>query len=100
MTTLDGWIGIGTAPRYRLLVLGKDKPENIKWASTIEGINKGVVKRIISYDKVKNKYTVMFDDENGREERQEIPARNLRERFPAVMRKLEIEFFRNNPNAR
>ena len=81
------------APSYRLLVLGKDKPDNIKWASTIEGVSKDVVKRIISYDKAKQKYTVMFDDGNGKEERQEIPARNLRERFPAIMSKLEIEFF-------
>ena len=88
------------APRYRLLILGKDKPENIKWASTVEGVSKGVVKRIISYDKAKHKYTVMSDDGNSREERQEIPARNLRDRFPGVMSKSEIEFFRDNPDAR
>ena len=88
------------APMYKLPVLCKNKPDNIKWASTIEGVSKDVVKRIISYDKAKQKYTVMFDDGNGKEERQEIPARNLRERFPAVMSKLEIEFFKDKPNAR
>ena len=34
-------------PRFQLIFIGKRKPENIKWASTIEGISKGVLKRIV-----------------------------------------------------
>ena len=83
------------APRYRLLVLGAVKPNNIKWASTIEGVSKGVVTRIIGYDKDKQKYTVMFDDGDGRETKDVIPVRNLRERFPTVMSKLERDFFKD-----
>ena len=83
------------APRYRLLVLGAVKPNNIKWASTIEGVSKGVVTRIIGYDKDKQKYTVMFDDGDGRETQDVIPVRNLRERFPTVMSKLERDFFKD-----
>ena len=84
------------SPRYRLLVLGENKPKNIKWASTIEGVKKAVVTRIVSYDKQKQKYTVLFEDGDGGEFQDVIPVRNLRERFPTVMSKIEREFFKNN----
>ena len=55
-----------------------------------------IYKKILYNDKDKQKYTVMFDDGDGRETQDVIPVRNLRERFPTVMSKLERDFFKDN----
>ena len=85
-------------PRFRILLLGHEKPANIKFASTVVGSNNGVVLRILQYYKPQQKYKVVFDDGDGNEIEDIIPVRNMRERYPTMMSKLEREFFAAHPN--
>lgn len=86
-----------TKPRFQLLRCKKDgsKPNNIKWASTIPNKWNGVIKEIISYDKAKNKYKVLFSVPNGEDYEDVIPASYLRGNYPQVESDLEKEFHKN-----
>lgn len=80
-------------PRFQLIFIGKRKPENIKWASTIEGISKGVLKRIVDWgDKGKTKYKVEFELPDGGIEEDIIPISYVRGKYPQLITELEKEF--------
>jgi len=81
-------------PRYQLFLCRKDgsKPDNIKFASTIPGKNNGVIKKILSYDKNKNKYKVLFEVPGKDDYVDEIPQSFLRGTHPQRVSELEREF--------
>ena len=82
-------------PRWRLIMIGKRRPENIKWAETIEGIEKGVLKRIVDWgNNEKTKYKVEFEMPDGSVYEDVIPISYVRGKYPQMETKLEKEFIK------
>ena len=75
---------IDKLPGYRLI-----KTQNKNIAETLKGGKRGIVDKIISYDIVKNKYTIKYSE--GTED--VIPARNLREGAPTKLSSMELDYW-------
>ena len=76
-------------------MIGKRRPENIKWAETIEGIEKGVLKRIVDWgNNEKTKYKVEFEMPDGSVYEDVIPISYVRGKYPQMETKLEKEFIK------
>lgn len=94
-------------PRWRLVTLGSPKgkgqslitkPKNIKEANTFEGVQKGVINKIISYGKDKKHYKVQWDLPRGEKSVSEIPISFMRGSYPQLMGAMEKEFIKKVGN--
>lgn len=83
-----------TLPRYKLIPV--KNTNNIRFAPTIEGSVRGVVKKLLSYNKRSNKYKVLFEVPNADDYQDEIPASYLRGNRPQTMSNIEKEFFKKH----
>ena len=82
-------------PRWRLIMIGKRRPENIKWAETIEGIEKGVLKRIVDWgNNEKTKYKIEFEMPDGSVYEDVIPISYVRGKYSQMETKSEKEFIK------
>ena len=65
----------------------------MKFASTIVGVEKGVLKRIVDWgNKEKTKYKVEFEMPDGSVYKDVIPISFVRGKYPQMETKLEKEF--------
>ena len=79
-------------PRWRLIPLGMEKPDNIKLASTIPGVSRGVLNKVIGYGRDRKHYRVEFKLPDDTIVEDVIPIKNLRTKYPQLVGKLEKEF--------
>ena len=80
-------------PRWKLISVGMEIPDNMKFASTIVGVEKGVLKRIVDWgNKDKTKYKVEFEMPDGSVYKDVIPISFVRGKYPQMETKLEKEF--------
>lgn len=82
-------------PRWKIVSIGMKKPTNMKMAETFDGPSEGELDRIIDYNEQTKKYKVVFKLENGEEVEDEIPQRNLRQKYLQLETPLEKEFWAN-----
>lgn len=81
---------IDTVPGYKIIRCDKSIP----LAKTIKNSKRGIVKEIIYYYPNEDKYDVLFEDN----ERQAIPAINLREGNPTKLSRMEREYWVRQKN--
>ena len=84
-----------TKPRYQLIIVNNKAEHKPKFANTIPGKWNGSVEKILSYDKNKNKYTVLFKVPNKKPYKDIIPASYLRGNTPQIISDIEKEYFKN-----
>ena len=77
-------------PRFQLIVAD---PQKYKWADTIDGSSKMLLKEILSFDHQRNRYRVKFSKPNGQDVISTIPVSFIRGRFPQKMTKIERDYF-------
>ena len=77
-------------PRFKLVPT--TLTENMKWAQTIPDKWNGTIEKIISYNPRTNKYKVLFTVPNQDPYQDEIPAVNLRGKYPHLMSEIESKF--------
>jgi hypothetical protein len=81
-----------TIARWRMFPLGKNLPENMKFADTF-GNNDGTVSKINSYDKRNHKYNVEFTMPDGTTYNDTVHERNLRGTTPQIKSHMERLYF-------
>ena len=81
-----------TLPRFKLVPTTLNPT---KWASTIPDRWNGTIDKIISYNPKTKKYKVLFTIPNQPPVQDEIPAINLRGKYPQVMAKIEEAFHKS-----
>ena len=89
-----------TLPRFKLRLCHRSGklPKNIKWSKTIPDRWNGTIDRIISHNPTTNKYKVLFTVPNQPSVQDEIPAINLRGKYPHLTSEIESEFHRSQRN--
>jgi hypothetical protein len=99
---IDGWNGsqyyikakdgsIDKVPYFRIAPVKKSNNKAISVAKTIKNAKRHEVEKIISYDKSNDRYKVQYD--NG--DKDNIPARNLREGKPLLLCDMERELWKD-----
>ena len=81
---------IDKVPGYQIV----KTTNNIPLSKTLKNNKRGIIEKIISYDKKKNKYHVLYDDG----QRDFIPAKNLRESIPTKLSEMELEYWSTKKN--
>ena len=82
-------------PRFKLIPTDLS---NIKWAQTIPNRWNGTVEEILSYNPRTNKYRVKFTVPNSKSVIDEIPAINLRGKYPHSIAQIEEVFRKSSKN--
>ena len=79
-------------PRFKLVPT--TLTDNQRWAKTIPDKWNGAIEKIISYNPRTNKYKVLFTIPNQDPYQDEIPAVNLRGKYPHLMSEIESKFYK------